>query len=159
MNKLIIVLFLISCNNSRENVKHFVSDNKYLPHDSLTKENKFLEKADQEYKSKKFDKALNLFDSLLLMDSTQANYYFKRAYCKSMMFDDTGAIKDYKKSLYYNYNKKGSVYLNLGSLYYLAFHKFDSAIYFYNECLKLDPNNQKAILGKEDAIKSMDELR
>lgn len=56
--------------------------------------------------------ARKLFDSLIVLDSTKGEYYFKRAYCYDRL-NDLRAVDDYKKAIQLNY-RVGTVYKNLG---------------------------------------------
>src|SRR5687768_16422847 len=69
--------------------------------------------AKQLYDNKDYAKAKELYDQLVLVDSAKAEYYFKRAVCKTMILgDDPGAIADYLKSIELNYRNKQTAYLN-----------------------------------------------
>ena len=105
------------------------------------------------------------------MDSIKGDYYFKRAYCKTMLSpDDPTAVADYLKSTEVNYSKKQSSYLNIGAAHQFKavfisstdqerITQLDSALYFYNQCLKIDPNNNKAIQWKEEVNNDLTLIR
>ena len=85
------------------------------------------------------------YDSLISHGYTKSGYYFKRAYCKQMLsLDFADAIADYRMSIVLNYSEKNLAFLNIGALY-MTLHSYDSAIYYFDRCMKIDPNNVKAI--------------
>lgn len=149
----LLIFCLVSCNHGSKRSQKQV--------DSIYKtpaEKGLANLANSKYTDQKFSEALQLYDSLISIDSAMPGYYFKRGYCKSMLFDYNGAITDYKKAINHNFSGKSNAYSNIGAVYDLCLHKYDSAIYYYNECLKLDPENIKAKMGKADAIKTLEQL-
>lgn len=112
------------------------------------------ERANYFYDAKEYLKAKLSYDTLITLDSMKAGYYFKRGYSKSMLLnDDEGAIADYLKSIQLNYSKKHSAYLNIGVLF-RSKEKYDSALYYLNQCLKIDSANIKALQEKEEVLRS-----
>lgn len=117
-----------------------------------TKQQKLAAKGNSFYMSDRFLEAVKIYDTLISIDSTKAGYYFKRGYCKSMIFDSPDeAIADYLKSIEKNYSEKSISYLNIGALYNLH-GRYDSALYFYDECLKINPNQQKAKQQRSEVL-------
>lgn len=109
-----------------------------------------LKRANYFYAQEEYLQAKQCYDTLISKDSSQGEYFFKRGYSKSMLlYDVYGAIADYQKAIEVNYNKKQKAYLNIGVLL-RSQGKYDSAIIFINQCLKLDPNNPKALREKEE---------
>ena len=144
----IFILLLFSCNDSGKKGPFESRDTSVI-----------AEKANYYFQQKEYFKAKLLYDTLILIDSSKGEYYFKRGYSKSMLLnDDNGAIVDYFKSINHNYQKKQSAYLNIGVLY-TSKGSYDSALYFYDECLKLDSGNSKAIKGKEELDKILNNLK
>jgi len=114
--------------------------------------------ADNYYQIDSFLKAKLYYDTLLLSDSLNAEFYFRRAFCESFMLDTKGAIFNYRKAIGHNYKNLKSAYLNLG-INYRVLNKLDSAIYFYNKCLYIDPQNNKAKIEKKEVLYKLNELR
>ncbi|CAN5520169.1 hypothetical protein BH11BAC3_BH11BAC3_13610 [soil metagenome] len=127
--------------------------------------------ANEFYENKNYALAIVYYDSLILMNSIKGGYYFKRAYCKTMLSsDDPTAVADYLKSIEVNYSKKQSAYLNIGVAYQFKalfrsstdqdkIIQLDSALYFYNQCLKIDPSNNKALQLKEEISNDLTLIR
>ena len=124
------------------------------------------ERANEFYENGKYSEAMLLYDSLLSIDSTKGGYYFKRGYCRSMLSDNDNAIADYLKAIKYNYSQKGAAYLNIGVLHRsrglfncstndCRTKEYDSALYYYNECLKIDPTDAEAIQEKKAVIEEL----
>ena len=55
--------------------------------------------------------ARKLLDSLIVLDSTKGEYYFKRAYCYDRV-DDVRALDDYQKAIKLNYRVASAGRLN-----------------------------------------------
>ena len=130
---LLFVLLINSCDDSTKENEHVFLD---------TVE---MEKVAQNFIDREeYNKAKLIYDTLIAFDSTKANYYFKRAYSKSLlMHNDSSAIADYQNAIFHGYQNKKSAYLSIGMLYKWT-KKFDSAIYYFNECLRIDPKNSRA---------------
>ena len=161
-----IVVFF-SCNSSTvgQNIssRANVDSAKY---DSLN----LVERANYFYENKIYAKAKFSYDTLISIDSTKGEYYFKRGYCKSMIPDSKGAVIDYLLSIEHNYDKKYKAYLNIGVLHRgnavfystsqnKSIAEYDTALYFFNECLKIAPNNVKAIKERDEVIGILKELK
>jgi tetratricopeptide (TPR) repeat protein len=154
-----LLILLFSCNNS-SNQKNLKSVS--LEDTLSTPEGKLALIANEFYESKHYALAILYYDSLISMDSLKGSYYFKRAYCKTKLSsDDPTAVTDYIKSIEMNYSKKESAYLNIGVAHQFKavfrcstdqerIAQLDSALYFYNQCLKIDPSNNKAIQWKDE---------
>ena len=110
------------------------------------------------YKNDDYEKSLKCFDSLIFVNPVNGEYYFKRGYSKSMLLDDKGAINDYWLAIKYNYNKKSSAFLNIGTLY-RASGLYDSALYFYDKSIEIDSTYKKAIEEKEEVLKMMKDMK
>jgi tetratricopeptide (TPR) repeat protein len=137
-------IFILSCtNNERLDERDNNKEKNSFYTQQLSKRANFF------YKNNKFIQAIACYDSLLLLDTTKGGYYFKRGYCKASLINiPYEAISDYKKAIELNYSEKSSAYLNLGVMYWIVLNKPDSAIYYFDECLKIDPDNQKAQFEK-----------
>ena len=129
------------------------------------------ERTNDLYQKEQYGKAKLCYDTLIRIDSTKGTYYFRRAYCKSRLSsDDQSVIADYLKSIGHNYEKKQSAYLNIGieHRFRAVFRcftveakkaEYDTALYFYNECLKIEPNNVKARQEKQEIVKNLKALK
>ena len=135
------LLVFISCNYSNKERKAGSSLN--LNTDTIDYKKKLAERANSLFDKDEFSEAIIAYDSLILIDSLKAGYFFKRGYSKSMLLDKSGAIFDYKKSIALNYSQKESSFQNIGVLYSVQ-AKYDSALFYLNECLKLNPTNKIA---------------
>lgn len=149
-----LLVFLVACNNSNQQKE--INNDKAGGQQTGVDTKALAERANLFYEESKYQKAIDCYDSLIALDSTKGGYYFKRGYCKSSLLNNPhGAIADYKKAIERNYSEKKIAYLNLGVEYWIVLRKPDSAIYYYNECLKLDPNNEKANQQRADAMEDL----
>ncbi|MBP6024918.1 tetratricopeptide repeat protein [Ferruginibacter sp.] len=152
-----LIVIILGCNNSDQKKIRSNNNDDDLP-TGVDKES-LLNRANFFYKEKKYIEAILLLDSLISMDSTTGVYYFKRGYCKTMLLNNPyGAIADFNKAIERNYFKKSSAYLNIGVLYSVVLNNPDSSIYYYKECLKIDPNDKDAKSGLEAAQEALKEL-
>lgn len=131
----------------------------------------FAEKANNFYMNEDYQKAVLAYDTLILIDSTKGGYYFKRAYSKDMLNpDDPSVITDYFKAIKHNYSEKQSAYLNIGVVHRFKaifrcttdscrIAEYDSALYFYEESLKINPSFSEAIREKLEVNENLRELK
>jgi tetratricopeptide (TPR) repeat protein len=112
-----------------------------------------LEKADSCYQNKDFVHAIIYYGSLIKLDSLNGQYYYKRAYSKSMLFDLDGAIVDYSKTIKLNPERKNA-YLSIGMIYFATKH-YQEAIPFLDKCLDIDPNDKMAKKFKESCLNKL----
>jgi tetratricopeptide (TPR) repeat protein len=139
---LLLFVNILSCNDNTEGSKDKPgTKNNVVDTVSMTK------RANHYYEENMFLEGKQAFDSLIAVDTSKSGYYFKRGFCKMMLQrDDEGAIADYMKSVEKNYIGKSSSYLNIGVIYRRN-KQYDSALYFYNKCLDISPNDSEAIKG------------
>ena len=112
-------------------------------------------RANKLYENGSFRNCVTCYDSLIKVDSIKAGYFFKRGYCKMMAFDSVGAISDYRNSIALNYSQKDLAYFNLAIIYQLMKKRYDSAIYFYDKYLNINPQNSEALEGKKYCLKKL----
>jgi tetratricopeptide (TPR) repeat protein len=137
-----VLIFLFSCNNRSVNTRDI---NKGKQDSNID----FDRMADKFYKEKKYFEAKQFYDTLILNGSSKGEYYARRGYCNARLGDLDAAKNDYLKTLNFTYDDKKTLYVNLGMIYRFN-HKYDSAIYFYDECLKLDSTFLKAKNEKKE---------
>jgi tetratricopeptide (TPR) repeat protein len=101
-----------------------------------TKESLLLKNAQFLYEQDKYQTAIIYFDSLISIDSTQGKYFYERAYSYTQLSNRERAIKDYKKSIEYQFKVNDSYY-NIGVYYFLTNDSL--AIYYFQKCLSVDP--------------------
>ena len=147
-NLLFLLVIFFSCYNVVNQQKLYrISASDSIEHQRLAIKANYL------YMNDRFLEAVHSYDTLISIDSSKAGYYFKRGYSKAMLLDSfDGAIVDYLKSIEKNYSGKATSYLNIGVLYNLQ-KKYDSALYFYDECLKINPNEEKAKQQRSEVLK------
>ena len=168
MQKSFLYLFLlfsiVSCNNSQDEEIF-----KKIPvEDSVNKSDEIsVMTANMYFDEEMYKLAIPYYDSLIIRYPQKGSFYFKRAYCKSKVdHEDPSAISDYFKSIELNYSQKQHAFYNIGNEYHFSglfrssteeemIVEFDSAIYYYNECLKINPNNTYAIKGKEEVTNNL----
>ncbi len=172
MQKSFLYLFLLisiaSCNNSQD--KEIFKN--ISVEDSVNKSDEILVMtANMYFDEKMYKLAIPYYDSLIIRYPQKGSFYYKRGYCKSEVnYDDPSAISDYLKSIELNYSQKQLALYNIGVAYHFGgifrssidderIVKFDSAIYYYNECLKINPNNASAIKGKEEVSNNLALIR
>lgn len=100
-----------------------------------------LKKANHYYESNKYFEGKILFDEFIKSDTTNAEAYYRRGYCKAQIYDYNGSIIDYQKALFLK-QSPFNVYFNIGCDYG-AIGKDSLAIVFFEKALELDPLNLK----------------
>lgn len=118
-----------------------------------TSEKELLSKANVYYEIDDYVNAEIYFDSLILINPFNGEYYFKRGYSASILLDTTSAFSNYKMAINYGYRKE-SAYLNIGVIYFNK-NLFGKSIPFFNKCLELNPNNVKANNFRERALQKI----
>ena len=102
LNITLLIIFS-SCNNDS---KEKTINSPSTKEDVSIDRQKLAERANDFYEKNKYSEAILSYDTLISIDSTKGGYYFKRAYCKSMLLNnDADAISDYYKAIERNYSK------------------------------------------------------
>jgi tetratricopeptide (TPR) repeat protein len=103
----------------------------------------FLEsKAFWYYDHDVYSKAISYLDSLIILDSTKGEYFFKRAYSYDKL-NDIRSVDDYKKAIKLNY-RVADVYQNL-ALDAMLFDKDSLALIFFSKAVTVDPSKTAEI--------------
>ena len=136
---IISCILLEKCHSSTSNQEKKIYD-EFTERNKKIKEIAYLNLNERNYENAKL-----YLDTLIMMDSSNAEYYFKRAYAKSLFLnmDLESTLKDFNKALELNYRNKQSIFLNVGVIY-TSIGKFDSALLYLNKCLVIDPLNPTA---------------
>lgn len=124
----LIVSLLVSCNNLRDE------------EDTLRN---LISKADLHYKAENFTKAITLLDSIISIDSTRGEFYYKRAHSKAMLYKYESSNYDYLKSIDLNY-RLGDSYFGLGLNY--NYVNDTLSMKYYERALQINPNDEAAQL-------------
>jgi tetratricopeptide (TPR) repeat protein len=103
-----------------------------------------IELADLYYNLDNFKEAILLFDRILKLDTTNGEFYFKRAFSKSMTYDSHGSILDYYKSIELSYRVDDATF-NLACIY-AATQKDSLALQYFLKAYELNPENKKALI-------------
>ena len=103
------------------------------------KAKKYIRRANDHYKNKRYKKAVAEYNKALQIDPKNSRAYFGRARCRLNIGRYDKAIADFNKAVKYdpNYSK---AYDNLGWLY-MKRGEFDKSIGFLNKSIKLKPDN------------------
>jgi len=157
MRILIYILFVVVIISSCKNVSHYTYPNLNTNIDTFLFKN-YIKKGDSFYMVGQYAQSKLYFDTLISIDSTRGGFYFKRGLAKFVLLRTRDSsyyanvndiISDYKTAIKRNYSQKEYAFYNAG-LAYSIIGQYDSAIVYFNECLKIDPNNIKA--NKEKKI-------
>jgi tetratricopeptide (TPR) repeat protein len=125
---IIVTLSLASCNT---------------PHARSAKES--LEyKAFGLYKNKHYDEAILCLDTLINLDSTRGEYYYKRGYSYDQITDAKKATADFQKAISLNYEVAGAYYhLALDAM---QDEKDSLALFYFDKVLKADPTRYPGVI-------------
>lgn len=123
-----------SVDNSGKDVEHFESKNVNLLELAL--------EANSNYEERKFDIAIKYLDTLIQLDSTNGEYFFKRGFSKAQISDYSSSSIDFREAINKGY-KPSLAFFNLGLNESLLGH--DSlAIVYLKKSLEIDPKYQRA---------------
>jgi len=172
MQKSFLYLFLLfsiaSCNNSQDDeiFKNISVEDSVNKSDEIS-----VMTANMYFDEEMYKLAIPYYDSLIIRYPQKGSFYFKRAYSKRQVdYKDPSVISDYIKSIELNYSKKELAFYGIGSAHHFnglfnssteeqIIIEFDSALYYYNECLKIDPKLKIAIKSKEEVSNNLALIR
>jgi predicted Zn finger-like uncharacterized protein len=103
------------------------------------KAKKYVRRASDHYKNKRYNKAVAEYNKALQIDPGNPQAYFGRARCRLNTGQYDKAIADFNKAVKFNPNYS-KAYDNLGWLY-MKRGEFDKSIGFLNKSIKLNPGN------------------
>src|ERR1700744_2128415 len=135
---LFLLILLFSCENGKERSKN-------TNRKSNSRVDFLKAIADSLYHGNVYISAIRYFDTLIRLDSGKGEYYYKQGFSYDMVYKQPKlqpAIKDYFKAIELGYNIEKSYY-NLGLSY--MFVEDSTAIVYFQNCLKANPNNADAI--------------
>ncbi|MFB6319384.1 tetratricopeptide repeat protein [Saccharicrinis sp. FJH54] len=98
--------------------------------------------ADNYYEVDNIKKALTLYNELIMIDSTQAIYYYRRGYCFNQLSEFTKSTQDFLKSAEMGY-RVDDAYFNIGCNF-AAIYNDSIAIYYFKKTLLINPDYKKA---------------
>ena len=168
MQKSFLYLFLlfsiVSCNNSQdEEIFKNIS-----VEDSVNKSDEIsVMTANMYFDEEMYKLAIPYYDSLIIRYPQKGSFYYKRACSKREVdHNDPSIISDFFKSIELNYSKKEFAFYGIGVTHHFnglfrsstekqMIAEFDSALYYYNECLKIDPKLKEAIKSKEEVSNNL----
>ena len=132
---LIIAFFVYSCNSD----KNADSSKEQATINNLTK------LGDESYKAHNFNKAIEYYEEVIKINTTNDNAYFKaaQAYVEVKL---SKAIKLYSKAI--GLNSKNSDYYLYRGIAFIIDEKYNKALIDFDKVLELKPNDNKALLEK-----------
>lgn len=148
---LILSLILYGCRHTEKD--HYESV--VYARDS-TKWKLLQDTANDYYKNDEYTKSIEYFSKLIVHDSTQGEFYFKRGYSYAMLINKSKAIDDFKKSLLYNFKNASSCY-NIGVNY--SYVDDTLALRYFKKCKEIDPTYQNVDLDISDCIHRISQRR
>ena len=100
-------------------------------------------RADLLYGNKQYKEALDIYNHLVSLDSTNGHFYYIIGYCLGQ-FDDLQkeSVEFFLKAASLNY-ERADAYHNIAVIYEVLYHDHAKAVIYYKKCLELDPNNQE----------------
>jgi tetratricopeptide (TPR) repeat protein len=125
----LVMLFILSCttNNSTDNVNKISNDSLFAL-------------ASNYYKKGNYKNSLNCYNKLIIADSLNGEYYYKRGNCKAQLYDYIGSNNDYEKALYLGYRNIENIYFNL-ALNYSSIDKDSMALKYFKLALEQDTSD------------------
>ena len=102
-----------------------------------------LTKANKTYELDDYSRSINLYTQILLVDSTNAEAYYRRAFCKSQLNLDSIALIDFLEAAKYDY-RKADCYRNIGIIYAIVLRNDTLATHYLIESYTLNPDPEVA---------------
>lgn len=146
---MLLFLILCSCHNN-ERMEEIKKSEVVTQNSDVAKALK--SKADLLYKNDHYQEAIKYFDTLITIDSTKGEYYFKRAYSNGMLLQRQEAIKDYEKSIRYKY-RMPDAYFNSGLN--CSYENDSLALYYFEKSLTINPDRFKVLHEIEECKKRL----
>ncbi len=122
-----VLVFSFSCQTNIEKTKN------------EKKLNELLSKSEILYKCYQYDKALELFNQIIEIDSNIGIVYFRRSNCYAVKSEWGNSIKDDLKCVKLGYRVESS-FKNIG-LSYEAVSDYPHALYYYIKAHELNPKD------------------
>ena len=141
---LLFLIFFFSCNDKGK-----------TPASSNYDIDKIKFEASQSYERNDYRNAIILYNDLIKTDTTQGEYYFKRGYSYSMLFDVEDAVQDYLKAIELGYRVAHS-YNNIGVNYSTINDSL--AIVYFRKSLELDRNNAMILKRVRDCQQRLNDV-
>jgi tetratricopeptide (TPR) repeat protein len=133
---ILMSVFSCSSNNNNLNKEHTVSDRSGGMEIDST-----LNKMNLAYNQDDYKNALIYIHTLIKMDSTNGEYYYKKGYCESGLFNTNESIKAYQISIIHHYRVIDATF-SIGVLYSLTNDSIAKS--YFEKCLAIDPNYERA---------------
>lgn len=130
---LLINLLIISCNS--EQIKK--EDSNLLLYSS----------AIYDYNRNNFKSALKKFDSIIKIDSTNPDVYYKKANCLGFLKEFEQSNQFYLKAIKYGYINS-DIYFNIGLNYFLL-KDYKQAYKYFLKAYELNPNDKESKMFKD----------
>lgn len=109
--------------------------------------------ADSCYERNDFKKGLGYLNQVLLIDTLNGEYYYKRGYSQALLENFTESSKDYLKATQLGY-RKADAYYSLG-LNQIILLNDSLAVFYFNKALELKPNSPEILSALEACKKRL----
>lgn len=98
-----------------------------------------INKSDELYEKDNYIEAINVFNEIILIDSTIGKIYYRRAYCKTQLNQFESSINDLKKAIELNYELDKSYFIL--AMNYSNIHNDSLAIKCLQQASDINPLN------------------
>jgi tetratricopeptide (TPR) repeat protein len=99
--------------------------------------------ADSLYQNESYFEATQAYTNLIKLDSTNGEYYYRRAYSLCQVERDRESLKDFQKAIDLNYDKF-KCFHSIG-LVHMLLNNDSMAIQYFEKCLLIKPNDSNVI--------------
>jgi tetratricopeptide (TPR) repeat protein len=94
------------------------------------------------YGRDQYIEAIDAYSKLLLVDSLNGQFYFRKAYCLMQIDQDQKALVSFLKAADLNFERYDA-YKNIGLIYCKsALYNPDEASKYFKKCLEMNPNDE-----------------
>lgn len=138
------LLALLKCSTtSKKEDTELRSDSSFTSRDSLISDSSSLVvQAALLYANDKFEEALESYSKLVELDSTNGDFFYRKAYCLAQLNRDSAAVENYLKSANLDF-RKFDAYRSIGLIYTVGLNDRSKAIEYFKKCLEINPNAEE----------------
>jgi tetratricopeptide (TPR) repeat protein len=146
-----VAIMWSACNNTERDKFKDSADER-----SSGKMGSLIKRANSYYYQDDFANSVKYFDSIIKLDSSNGEYYYKRAFSYTKLIAREDAIKDFKKAILFQYKVAPSCF-NIGVNY--SYDDDSLALYYFKKSSETDQNFPDVYPEISDCKKRLAEKR
>lgn len=137
-----LTIFIGCGTTSKNEDKVIVPDSSMSRISSITDSSSLVIQAALQYESDKFEEAIELYNKLIELDSTNGDFFYRKAYSLARLRRDSAAVENYLKSARLDF-RRFDAYRSIGIIYAIGLNDKSKAIFYLEKCLEIDPDTEE----------------